>query len=375
MNKNLAQIQASPRRAFTLIEVLITTVLTSVLLWGMWGVIGTYLDLFNKGERIAELSQLVRGLTQQLEADLKGVVPVFNKQQSEENSNSSSATNTFSQNDESASTLDTSDSVNSFQAGQSSSVVQFGLVGSSRTLRLDLIQMVPEKKVDEDSLDTEESEEKSFQPKVSELRTVIYTFEKGHEWSPADNEPPPGFIRREMSWEEYLVMQSYSNQSSGDSSTESTEKVLEQETEYDEDWPGNDEKVIWAPEIYNLKFRYFNGNIWLGEWNSYSSNSLPAAVEVVFAMESVNDRKLREKNYEIEEGDEELLEDEDSELPEPVELDTLAGEEVEVETLEAGSRPLFRQVIYLPMGTAKKEKSTSKNSLLKSETTDEEGQP
>ena len=364
-------IQASSRKAFTLIEVLITTVLTSVLLWGMWGVIGTYLDLFNRGERIAELSQLVRGLTQQLEEDLKGVVPVFEEQQSSTSGNSSNSTTSFSQSEESTDTLNVSDSENKFLAGYLSSVTKFGLVGSSRTLRLDLIQMVPEKKVDEESLDPEESEEENFQPKVSELRTVIYTFEKGREWSPMDNEPPPGFIRREMSWEEYLVIQSYSNQNSGGSSSEETENVLEQATEYDEDWPGNDENIIWAPEIYNLKFRYFNGEIWLGEWNSYSSKTLPAAVEVVFAMESINDRKLREKNYELEEGDEELLEDDNSDDLEPVELDTLEGEGVEAETLEAGSRPLFRQVIYLPMGTKKKEQSTQENSFQNNETPEE----
>jgi type II secretory pathway pseudopilin PulG len=361
--------QKQSRSAFTLIEVLITTVLTATLMWGIWGVMGTYLDLFNRGEEVAELSQLVRGLTQQLQSDLESVSPTQSKKaesapKGSHSRNSSATESVFSgsattskTSSETSSGTDSNQKKSSFQefnSANSSSSVQFGMVGSSRNLRLDVIQLVPFEDVPDEEIESTGSEENKYRPKVPELRTVLYTFEKGREWSPEDNEPPPGFIRREMSWEEYLILKSYSSEATD----EEDAGFQGEDLQYDKNWPGNDKTVIWVPEIFNMKFRYFNGEIWLGQWNSYATHSLPVAVEVVFTMETSKDRKLRKNNYVLEESDFESDDDESSEDDmddlEPVELQTAEGTETEAESMNKGSRPLFRQVIYLPMGKHKK---------------------
>lgn len=67
--------RADRRRAgFTLIEVLLTSVLAATLLAALWALLSMYLKLFDAGQAKVEQSQLIRTLFAQIETDLASVV-------------------------------------------------------------------------------------------------------------------------------------------------------------------------------------------------------------------------------------------------------------------------------------------------------------
>ena len=69
----------APPRGFTLLEVLIASMLIAVLMTSAWHILGLYTDMFERGETRTEESQLVRTLAQQFSDDLAGAIqdPVF----------------------------------------------------------------------------------------------------------------------------------------------------------------------------------------------------------------------------------------------------------------------------------------------------------
>ncbi len=62
------------RRAFTLIEVLLTTLLAAVLLVALWSLLSMYSKAFESGHARTEQAQLARTLLEQISVDLQGVV-------------------------------------------------------------------------------------------------------------------------------------------------------------------------------------------------------------------------------------------------------------------------------------------------------------
>ncbi|REK11449.1 MAG: prepilin-type N-terminal cleavage/methylation domain-containing protein [Planctomycetota bacterium] len=66
--------RARSRNAFTLIEVLLTTVLAAVLLVALWSLLSMYSKAFESGQSQTEQAQLARTLLEQMTADLQGVV-------------------------------------------------------------------------------------------------------------------------------------------------------------------------------------------------------------------------------------------------------------------------------------------------------------
>ncbi|MFO1021176.1 MAG: hypothetical protein U0903_10825 [Planctomycetales bacterium] len=63
------------RGGFTLLEVILTVVLASALLAGLWALSGIYMRMFESGQDQIEQAQLLRALTQQIDDDLQGVFP------------------------------------------------------------------------------------------------------------------------------------------------------------------------------------------------------------------------------------------------------------------------------------------------------------
>lgn len=63
------------RGAFTLLEVILTVVLATALLSGLWALSGIYMRMFEAGQDQVEQAQLLRALTQQIDDDLQGVFP------------------------------------------------------------------------------------------------------------------------------------------------------------------------------------------------------------------------------------------------------------------------------------------------------------
>ena len=66
--------QGPATTGFTLLELLIATALSVVLLAGLWGLLRIYSDLFDKGQAKTERSQLVRSLLEQISEDLRSAI-------------------------------------------------------------------------------------------------------------------------------------------------------------------------------------------------------------------------------------------------------------------------------------------------------------
>ena len=64
---------AARNAGFTLLEVLLTAILSATLLAGLWSLFGTYLRLFESGQARVERAQLLRALTRQISDDLHAV--------------------------------------------------------------------------------------------------------------------------------------------------------------------------------------------------------------------------------------------------------------------------------------------------------------
>ena len=69
-----SQFQEPVRGGFTLLEVLLASLLATVVLVTLWSLSDIYLKLFVSGKRKIEETQLVRGLTQQFSKDISQVI-------------------------------------------------------------------------------------------------------------------------------------------------------------------------------------------------------------------------------------------------------------------------------------------------------------
>ncbi len=279
------------RRAggFTLLEILLTTVLSAALLGILWGLFSVYLRLFETGQAKAQQQQLVRALLQQLTDDLHSALE---------------------------------DSPAEGARGTSAGVRRFGLLGSSDSLRFDVLQVIPLEETPH--LETDVSQRlvgAAATPQVPELRTIYYTFadpdnsginrlasagETLDEATQPNRNARPGLTRRELDYET-PDGERPTNLSGGSSSagvaagSTGVTYVLPTEAEIGDSAAGlsaaaeptagqsletevEDDSLIWLPEVAQLEFRYFDGKAWSSEWDSLQRKSLPVAVEVAIRM-------------------------------------------------------------------------------------------
>jgi len=211
-------------RGFTLLELLVSLGLFVVLLSVLWNVVSLFTRTQDQGTRLAEKSQLVRSLAQLLEDDLRAAIqdPIH----------------------PSAEPLVGDDDVR-----------RFGLSGTVRTLRIDVIEIDPfaspvpagQRRAAAAMGDVTLSE-----PRVPELKTVFYEMRS------------EGLFRREIDFE-------------------TPDNVATP--------PG---ETMSAPEVVDCRFRYFDGNQWSDEWESLNRNGLPVAIEATVRLVAMFDaRKLR----------------------------------------------------------------------------------
>ena len=107
------------RRGFTLLEVLIASLLASTLLLGLWGLLGIYSSLFESGKAKTEQSQLARAVLQQLADDLHGAI-------------------------QDANSPGTPPAVASTGFQTTAVTRRFGFVGDRRRFRCDILQITPQ---------------------------------------------------------------------------------------------------------------------------------------------------------------------------------------------------------------------------------------
>ena len=96
------------RGGFTLLELLLSMALIALLMAGAWRAMSLYEEIFTEGQSQVEAVQVIRSIEEQLAADLRGAIP------------------------------DVSD-----QLTGAMTVRRFGCFGTSRSLQIDLIEVVP----------------------------------------------------------------------------------------------------------------------------------------------------------------------------------------------------------------------------------------
>ena len=162
-------------RGFTLLEVVLATVLAATLLLGLWSLFSIYTRLFEAGKAKTETSQLARALLDQIAADLTSAIqdPI---------------------------------PAASSKARTSTPLRRFTLFGSSQELRLDVLQLTPLEGNPAPVSDFEQGLSETSAARVPELRTVYYTFQAplvsdDSVASDATMESQPGLTRRELDFE------------------------------------------------------------------------------------------------------------------------------------------------------------------------------
>ncbi len=358
------------RRGFTLIEVLLVTILSAVLMVGLWSLFGTYIRLFDSGPERTERAQLLRALKLQFTDDLQGVNQIalpttrsgsrmtFGQTSTSTSPNSAGAVNvdsllssidtssqsplprssrmTFGQtststSSDSAAAADIDLLLSSTDASSQSPLPRFGIIGDSQSLRLFTLKP-PEVGLDDSPPDDALTVEPGLSPTVGrEFVAVTYTFSEPLDASPIEQEQPPGLLRREQLWIAPRSVPGIAAESDSLFGADSAEATADELLA--------DDSATWVPEVRALKFRYFGDGVWQESWDSLQKRALPTAVEIVF--------ELGEIPYEDEEQEEAEVLDEVDEIATDDEL--VDENSTLLEDPERRKRQ-NRFLIYLPAG-------------------------
>jgi len=239
-------------RGFTLLEVLIATVLSATLLATLWGLFGIYLRLFTTSEAQATVSHLVPALLQQFSDDLHSAIE----------DTPTEATSDELPGELLDELLDEWDTLTE----ENSPVRRFSLLGTRNTLQIDVLQVIPAEETPALNADTAGSGQGAATLQVPELRTIFYTFieprvdDKAESSAEVIQQQPAETVQQRPGLTRY---------------------ELDFETPYGDQYdPSLGESAAWVPEVAGLELRYFDGNAWSSQWDSLKRKSLPVAVEV-----------------------------------------------------------------------------------------------
>lgn len=281
------------RRGFTLLEVLLTSLLAAVVMVALWTLSDIYLKLFAAGSRKIDETKLVRGLTKKLGQDLSQVVQIPTEL---------TFPVTITRGQPGASTLqrvaDTSPSREAVSAtavidnaAQASrrDIPNFGLFGTSDALRLIVLETDPNAaREPTDLADILPQPGQLRTPFAAELKTIEYTFMAHDEGVTDGQRHPPGLVRRKWAWETWVGTRQNLDQGPDSNSDArmmpdsqapwTAEDVLEFESDTS--------NVDYAPNVVGLEFHYFDGEEWQMEWNSWEERKLPVLVEVVMRIDT-----------------------------------------------------------------------------------------
>lgn len=302
---------------FTLVEMLVATALSGMLLAALWMLMSTYGELFDKGQRQIEQAQLSRALLAQIAEDLRSAIQ-----------------------DPLAS-----------QAGEAAGAAQrrrFGLFGTSRELRFDVLQLTPQLPNPVPVGQAAAAEDAKAAPRVPELRTVHYTFlapatPEDDELSPTG---PQGLVRTELDFETPLETDSTADLAATGAAASAAVADLDLEPagepSAEDPEAALDDTRLEVPEVVSVQFRYFDGRGWSDAWNSLDRKALPAAVAIELQLTDWAAESERRPDGESLATDEQALPTEGLDAAEPV-------GEMEQET--ASAPPVlatYRLVVDLP---------------------------
>ena len=310
MNASHVERQAcepKPSRGFTLLEVLLTSLLASVVLIALWSLSDIYMRLFVSGRNKIEETQLARSLTSQVARDVAQVVqrpeeprsdlpparmPVMAMPPMPRGARpgimglSGGPTAEMLPPPSRSGAESLNSGPNDLARSFDDSVPRFGLFGTSDALRLIILQIDPRTTRAPTDLSEVLPEPGRLRiPFASELRTVEYSVGESRESTELDQRHPPGLIRREWAWEHWIGIRSANLLSVG--GTEAAEMLPKGAM----GWTAEDavafenQEYLHVPQVKSLEFNYYDGDTWDIEWNSWERGRLPVLVEVLLEFE------------------------------------------------------------------------------------------
>jgi type II secretory pathway pseudopilin PulG len=255
---------------FTLLEVLLASVLMAMLLSTLLAVFNIYSRLFETGGTQVARAQLAAALERQFTDDLRSAI--------EDSPRENNA------------------------AGGSGSVRRFSLLGTATTLRFDVLQMLPEDQLPMLDHSSTAGLASGSKPHVPELKTVAYRFvpkrpplskavgedalERGGDVFASLVAPGPGLTRWEIGFETPLQGTALSDMLNNkkqlddiNSESPTRDTVLGANFADLLAQTPDAEALTWLPEVLSAAFRYFDGATWSNQWDSLQQGSLPVAVD------------------------------------------------------------------------------------------------
>lgn len=341
--------RAIERSGFTLVEVMLTTVLAAVLLVALWSLLSIYSKAFEGGHARTEQSQLARALLEQISTDVQSAIiappsVLPNAMQSTPpepvaavavSVSAAPAPATVARPSTSAAPAVSSPSAKG-SPGQGSSAPPIfggsvgaattpipspahqeiataslrpaGIYGTSSYLQLDVVQPAV-------VLPTTEEEDLAVivpeaPPRADELRTIVYAFEEFTDPSNPEAIPETKLVRRELNWAQAHPAHGAEREVSrplpaGTAATNDPlvpdEPSLESNVaqgaapqEFTSATPTDGDGVpvmseTSVPEVLAFGLRYFDGTLWSEEWDSTSRRGLPVAIEVSLRLRSAGE--------------------------------------------------------------------------------------
>jgi prepilin-type N-terminal cleavage/methylation domain-containing protein len=329
---------------FTLMELLIVSLLISVMMAGIWTLLRSWTRISERGKVRTERAQLIRSVTTQFRDDVQAVTlrPTADEPAQRRRSRSSSGASRVSSSGNPSGNPSGSmplprDASSAISRSGGSSTTGSGenreseLVGGSDWLMIDVLQVPNPFTLSVDEQDEFTLDEERSIVRAPDLQRVVYSFRAPDEGDealsddatfgddvemlamPGDSEPVLGLVRLELARERYgRLLSADSTETTAEQSATTMREAVMQIRDLVAGSGGDpsasmggssvgslnsmDDDVMAAiqevrvdeiPEVHWLEFRYFDGSAWRSSWNSKSEGRLPVAVELRFELEEI----------------------------------------------------------------------------------------
>jgi len=266
----------SPRRAYTLLEVLLALALTAVVLMIIATGIGVQLRALSASRARVERAQLARVLLHQMADDLRGALTPDNggagAPQTQTSTSAAEALGASSDSSDqtlSGSSGDGTSEQNAAQAESDSDAAAAdttlaGVYGQLDWLRVDVVRAI--RSDSSSSASGSASGSTATSESTRQLKTIVYYVVTADEAAASaastdtEKQPGGGLVRRELTrsvaaWAAQQGSLAYVDPSVSPMGTE-------------------------VADVTAVEFRYYNGSDWVESWDTATAGSLPAAVEI-----------------------------------------------------------------------------------------------
>jgi len=245
-------VRPNRRRAFTLIEVLLSLGLAALVMAAIATAIDVHLRCLQIGRTNVEEAQLARTLLLRIGDDLRNVAvinPVDSTKIVTPSATATTGTTPPGQNTDSTATTDTTTTTT-----ETEDEYVLGIYGESDWIQID-VRRAP--RLDQFDYETLPGGSELLPDRVSGIKTVGYSLHEETGLTAAGGEYRGGLLRREI---DHALTRWAEDTGSLTSADQELEPI--------------------APEVIDLEFLYYDGSQWIDNWDSTEMGGLPIAVHV-----------------------------------------------------------------------------------------------